>query len=118
MLLLRHESSNIDVDIALGALPFEEDAVRRKVSKRIGRLTLPLPAPEDLVIMKAVAHGPRDLADIEGILAASRNLDLRHIRHWVRQFASALGSPEIATDLERLLQQSRRKGRLDRSSGS
>jgi hypothetical protein len=69
-LSLRHELSQIDVDITFGVLPFERDAVARKLSKRIGRLTIPLPTPEDLIVMKAVARRPRDLADIEGIVAA------------------------------------------------
>jgi hypothetical protein len=79
------------------------------VSKRIGGLTVPLPTPEDLIVMKAVAHRPRDLADIEGILAATGNLNLRHIRRWVREFAHAVGSPEMLSDLEGLLRKARRK---------
>ncbi len=113
VLLLRHESSQIDADISFGALPFEEEAVARKVSKRIGRLTIPLPTPEDLIVMKAVAHRPRDLADIEGILAGTGNLNVRHIRRWVREFANALGSQEILGDLEKLLRRKQRKRRHD-----
>jgi hypothetical protein len=96
----------------LGSLQFEDDAIERKIAKSIGRLTLPLPAPEDLIVMKAVAHRPRDLADIEGILAATDSLNLRHVRRWVREFASALGSPEILSDLEKLLRKKRRKRHL------
>jgi hypothetical protein len=109
VLLLRHQSSQIDVDISLGSVPFEANAVDRKVSKKIGRLTIPLPAPEDLIVMKAVAHRPRDLADIEGIVAASSHVDLRYVRRWVREFASALESPAILSDLEKLLRKTRRK---------
>jgi len=108
VLLLRHESSQIDVDISMGALPFEEDAIARKISKRLGRLTIPLPTPEDLIIMKAVAHRPRDLADIEGILAGAGRLNLRRIRRWVREFANTLGSQEIMTDLEKVLKKPRK----------
>jgi hypothetical protein len=113
VLLLRHAQSQIDADISFGALPFEQDAIARRISKRTGRLTIPLPMPEDLIIMKAVAHRPRDLADIEGILAGTGVLNLRHIRRWVREFADALGSPEIPSDLERLLRKARRKRQRD-----
>ncbi len=108
VLLLRHESSQIDVDITFGALPFERDAVARKITKRIGRLTIPLPTPEDLIVMKAVARRPRDLADIEGILAASDKLNRRFIRRWVGEFANAVGSPEMLSDLEGLLRKEQR----------
>ncbi len=63
--------------------------------------------------MKAVAHRPRDLADIEGILAGTGDLNLRHIRRWVREFANALGSQEILGDLEKLLRRKQRKRRHD-----
>jgi hypothetical protein len=55
---------------------------------------VPRPLPENLIIMKAVAHRPQDLADIEAILVANLKLNLRRVRHWVREFAAALEMPE------------------------
>ena len=54
---------------------------------------LPLPLPEDLIVMKAVAHRPQDLTDIEAILAAHPKTNLRRVRRWVREFAAALEIP-------------------------
>ena len=102
-LLVRHKPSVIDVDISLGALPFEKEAVSRAVLVDAGGLQVPVPTAEDLIIMKAVAQRPRDLADVEGILDAQPKLDLRRVRRWVRQFASALERPDIVADLERLI---------------
>lgn len=65
----------------------------------LGGLSLPLPTPEDLLIMKAVAHRPRDLVDAEAIMEAHPRLDRRRVRSWVRQFAEALETPEILVDL-------------------
>jgi hypothetical protein len=50
----------------------------------LGEVGIPLPLPEDLIIMKAVAHRPRDLGDIEAMLAAHPELNPRRVRHWVR----------------------------------
>ena len=69
----------------------------------LGYVEVPLPLPEDLIIMKAVAHRPQDLADIEAILAAHPKLNLRRVRRWLREFAAALSMPEILNDLEALL---------------
>ncbi|MGH9835680.1 MAG: nucleotidyltransferase [Blastocatellia bacterium] len=69
----------------------------------IGSLKLRVATPEDLIIMKAVAHRLRDIADIEAILNVERNLDLARIRYWVSQFAGALEMPELVDDLERVL---------------
>jgi hypothetical protein len=107
VLLLRHRPSGIDVDISLGALLFEEEAVRRALKKRIRGVLINLSTPEDLIIMKAVAHRPRDIADIESVLDANPTLDLRRVRHWVREFASALEMPELLQDLEKILRHRR-----------
>jgi hypothetical protein len=103
VLLMRHQKSGMDVDIVFGSLPFEREAVARATWVDLGGVQLPLPLPEDLIIMKAVAHRPRDLGDIEAILAAHPKLNLRRVRRWVREFAAALGMPDIPTDLEALL---------------
>ena len=109
VLLVRHESSGIDIDIAFGALPFEEETIARTVWLDIGGVILPLPVPEDLIIMKAVAHRPRDMADIESILDAHPKLDLRRVRRWVREFSTALETPEILHDLNTILTRRRKR---------
>jgi hypothetical protein len=111
VLLVRHQESGIDADIVLGLLPFEKEAVARATWVELGGVLVPLPLPEDLIIMKAVAHRPQDLADIEAILAAHPKLNPRRVRRWVREFASALSMPEILNDLEALLSQRRKQKR-------
>lgn len=111
VLLVRHESSGIDIDIAFGVLPFEEEAISRAVWRDIGGISLPLPVPEDLIIMKAVAHRPRDMADIESILDAHPKLDRRRVRRWVDKFSTALDTPEILQDLNALLAQRKKRRR-------
>lgn len=99
VVLLHHDTSGIDVDISLGLLPFEVEAVERSVIHDIGGLRVRLPTPEDLIIFKAVAHRPRDLDDIRAILDAHPNLDRERIRYWVPQFAEVLERPELWDDI-------------------
>jgi predicted nucleotidyltransferase len=100
VLLLRHTASGIDVDISLGLLPFESEMVERSQWVKAASLRLRLPTPEDLIILKAVAHRPKDLLDIEAIVADHPELDKERIRHWVSQFAQALDMPELWDDLQ------------------
>lgn len=109
VLLLRHVTSGIDVDLTLGNLPFEAEAVARAHVVRIARVLIPLPTPEDLIVMKAVAHRERDLQDIEGPMAAHPGLDRRRVRRWVKTFARTLGAPELYDDLQARF--ARRRGR-------
>jgi hypothetical protein len=103
VLLLRHDPSGIDVDVSIGALPFEHEVVTRARRYRVAGLTVPLATAEDLIVMKAIARRPRDIADIEGLRDARRRLDRRRILRVVHEFADLLEMPEIASDLERIL---------------
>jgi len=109
VLLVRHEPSSTEVDIVLGALPFEKEAIARSISLKLGQIALLIPQPEDLIVMKAIANRPRDLADIESILDAHPKLNLRKIRRLVRDFSSALEMPGILNDLETVLAKRRKK---------
>lgn len=99
VLLLRHSASGIAVDVSLGMLPFETEAVERGQLVQAGRLAIRLPTPEDLIILKAVAHRPKDLLDIQAVIRRYPNLDRSRIRHWVLEFAQALEMPELWDDI-------------------
>jgi len=103
VLLLRHTSSRVNIDISLGILPFEEETVERSIIHNIGTLSIRLPTPEDLIIMKAIAHRPKDLEDIRTIAEKYPNLDKARIEEWVKQFAQALEQPDLWTQIEPLL---------------
>jgi len=109
VLLLRHQQSGIDVDLVFGSLPFEDQAVARATWIDFEGVMIPLPSPEDLIIMKAVAHRPRDLEDIEALLATQPDLNIRRVRSWVKEFAAALDRPDILADLENSLARHRQR---------
>lgn len=103
VLLLHHPESGIPVDISLGILPFEVEMVERRILLNVAGLTIPLPRPEDLIILKAVAHRPVDLADVQAIVENYPTLDREYIRQWVEAFAEILETPQLWDDLQRLL---------------
>lgn len=102
-LLLEHEPTRVGIDITIGSLAFERDAVARAQEVVIKGLRIPVASAEDLIIMKAVAHRPHDLQDIRAIAAANPDLDVARIRAHVGEFARELGKPELWTDIEPLL---------------
>lgn len=103
VLLLRHAASGASIDISLGVLPFEEEVVARSKIFETGLLSVRLPTPEDLIIMKAIAHRPKDLIDIQTIIDSHTNLDVHRIEYWVRSFADILETPNLWTDIEGML---------------
>ena len=100
VLLLRHTSSQTNIDISLGILPFEHEMVERSVVYEIDdTLKIRLPTPEDLIIMKAIAHRPKDLLDIQGLVQKHPDLDHKRIQDCVVQFADLLERPELWDDI-------------------
>jgi hypothetical protein len=78
---------------------------RRLDPEEVGGIRIPLPIPEDLIVMKAVAHRSRDMMDIESILSMHAQIDEKWITSTLREFAEALDTPEIVTDFVKLLRQ-------------
>lgn len=105
VLLLRHVGSSIDIDVILGGLPFETEAVSRASVHDIGGVRVRLPQVEDLLIMKAIAHRPHDLRDIEGLLDVFPKADVESVRRFLRAFATAAEIPDLPEEFERLLAQ-------------
>jgi len=103
VVLLEHQPTSINVDLTLAAIEFDYELIARARTLVVGPLNLNVATPEDLIITKAVAHRPRDVADIESILNIEQNVDQERIRHWVRRFAESLEMPELLEDLEKLL---------------
>ncbi len=99
VLLLQHYESGVNVDISLGLLPFESEAVEHSRVRQIGTLTIRLPIPEDLIIFKAVAHRPKDLLDIKVIIECYPDLDRQYVVQRVREFAQLLEMPELWDDI-------------------
>lgn len=114
VLLVRHEPSGVDVDIVFAALPFEEEVVERAAWVDVGGVRVPLATAEDLIIMKAVAHRPRDLADIESLVDANPALDVVRVRRWVREFSAALGMRGIPREVGHMLTRARKRKASER----
>lgn len=103
VLLLRHTKSGVNIDISFGYLPFEKESIKQKTIHKVGHLQIPLPTPENLIIMKMVAHRPQDMIDVRTILQTYPKLDRKRIRGWVKEFAIALENPEILSDLKKMM---------------
>lgn len=105
VLLLKHSLTETEVDISLGIMPFEEEMVERGTVKSFANLSTRLPTPEDLIIMKAIAHRPKDLEDIRTIVVKYPALDHQRIKRWVKDFADLMEMPELWGQIEKILKE-------------
>ena len=103
VLLLQHRESGIGIDVSFGALPFEDEMIKRSRTVSLGNVTFRVATPEDLIIMKMIAHREKDLRDIENIVRVCQQLDLDRVRYWVHEFALVLENPELELELSKMI---------------
>ena len=105
VLLLRHVTVDVDIDLSLAWLPFELESIAAAETVELQGVTLRIPRPEDLVIYKAVAWRPQDQQDIERLLALhGERMDLDRVRRLVREIGAALDDSTRAEEFEALLE--------------
>jgi hypothetical protein len=100
--LLVRTGSGVDVDVAFGALPFEERSVQR-ASPWVwtSNASLITCSAEDLVVHKVFAGRDLDWGDVERILTRRHGkLDLSQIREELRPLLELKGEPEALARLE------------------
>lgn len=95
-MLVHHKKSGINVDLSLAGHVFEKHLLKQSRLAKIGRLSIPVPSPEDLIVLKAIANRDQDKKDIEGILDRWPNADLDYIQEHVDEFARILDSSDIS----------------------
>jgi len=104
VLLLRHTSSGVDIDLSIAWLPFETEAIAAAESLNLAGAQVRVARAEDLVIYKAIAFRPQDQQDIERLATLHGDtIDFDRVRRIVGQFAEALDEPERAVQVEQLL---------------
>ena len=102
--LLLQSRDGVPIDIALGALPFEEAMVERSsLYDFVPGCPLRTCSAEDSIVLKLFASRPRDVLDAETIMIRQRRqLDWQYIAANLEPLAEVKGQPEIMATLKRL----------------
>jgi hypothetical protein len=102
--LLLRSPAGVGLDIALGALPFEESAIARSsLFKFSAEIELRTCSAEDLIVFKAFAARPKDWMDIEGVVTRhSATFDWKYINAQLEPLVELKGAPEILDRLKRI----------------
>lgn len=101
--LLLRSRKGVGLDVALGALPFEELVVKRSsFFDYPPGIALRTCSAEDLIVLKAFAARGQDWVDVERIIVRQTGkLDWGYIWEQLRPLAELKGAPEILNHLER-----------------
>ncbi len=101
---LLNDDNGVGLDVALGALPFEEQAIQRSQEIRFLReWSLRICSAEDLVVMKSLAGRTRDWLDVETvIIRQGTKLDWPYIIRELKPLSELAEKPDAPKELERL----------------
>lgn len=103
--LLLYTSDGVPVDVALSGLDFEELMISRSSEYAVlPGINLITCSAEDLIITKAFANRPKDIQDIEGVIARyKKQLDTDYILRTFTPLAELKGDASLVTRLRGLL---------------
>ncbi|MGI8788357.1 MAG: nucleotidyl transferase AbiEii/AbiGii toxin family protein [Pyrinomonadaceae bacterium] len=105
-IVLLQTENGVGIDVALGAIPFEEEMIKRAVFREyLPQISLKICTAEDLIVSKAVADRGKDWNDIETILIKQDNLDWRYIDEQIKPLAELKYESDILGRLETLRRQ-------------
>jgi hypothetical protein len=103
--LLLQTKGGVGIDVAMGAFPFEEEAIRRgqEITLLPGR-ALRLCTAEDLIVFKTFAARPQDWRDVEMTIVRQGDdaLDWGYIHRQLRPLLELKEAPELFEQLELL----------------
>lgn len=103
--LLLESIEHIPIDIALGALPFEENTIQRATFFTFSETCrLKTCSAEDLIVHKAFANRPQDWIDIESILIRQSKLQIDLIWEELIPLIELKEEPSIEKKLSKLIQ--------------
>lgn len=74
------EGSGIDVDVLIAESDYQEEILQRRRIVEFQGTPIAFVSPEDLILLKLIAAGHRDLGAIEELLLAQPDLDEAYMR--------------------------------------
>lgn len=88
--------NGISVDIVLGMLPFEKEAIERAVRKEVNGGSVSFCTAEDLILHKIASRREQDIVDIKRLLEVRKDeLDREYLEPRIREVADIMERPEI-----------------------
>jgi hypothetical protein len=98
------DASRVRIDFLLSDVDFDRAAIESAVLTDFGQgRSARVVRAEDLIIYKLLSSRDRDRADALSVLQRQTDLDLEHIRDWLRKFEGALDDTTLVAGFENLL---------------
>jgi hypothetical protein len=83
------QGKTIDVDIFVNDTAYQNRVMQRRRTVEFDGRKLWFVSPEDLILLKLLAHRPRDLSDVADVLFVQGELDQAYLHHWATHLGIA-----------------------------
>ena len=104
-----HTATGWSVDVVVAGPGLEEMFAARAVIARLGRRSIPVIAPDDLIALKVLAQRRKDLDDVVGILRTCESLDRPRLHETLALLEAALDQHDLRPLLDQLELEARRR---------
>lgn len=96
-------SNGIPVDLVFACWPFEREALKQAVDRRVAGAVVRVAGLEYLLLLKLISDRPKDLADARALMRLHRaTVDLAWLERELAGLADAIAQPEILARFRRL----------------
>lgn len=97
-------TTKMPVDVVLAGPGLEEEFLNRAIGVALHDESIPVIAPDDLIVTKILAGRPKDIEDARAVILARRDdIDLARVRSLLRLLEEALGQSDLLPALEQAL---------------
>ena len=99
------EKTKIRVDFIFSFTPYERQAISNARKILLDDIEVSFASPEDLIIHKIFSGRPRDIEDIKSILLKNKNIDIKYINKWLKEFQKTFPEKNFTEKFEKILKQ-------------
>lgn len=97
-------SGNAWVDVIIASTELEKSAFRRAKRVKVLGVEAAFPTPEDFILFKLIPGRPKDLLDVESVVARHRNeLDRPYLERWAQSISDEMEDLRVYNAFKRLL---------------
>ena len=101
------ENTGIRVDFIFSFRPYETEAIKRARKIPILGQEVCFASPEDVIIHKIFAGRARDIEDVRTILLKNPEINLQHIKDWLKEFDASSDEKNFLKTFEGILRETK-----------
>ncbi len=111
VILMEHRPTTVEIDLSIAGIAFEIEMIESARLMNFAGVSIPVACPDDILIMKCLALRPRDIADIEAILAVQEDLNLARVRNVIAEFSQVLEQDDYVSEWDKIVKRTLAKRR-------